>query len=217
VVAARVEAGPARRRPVVSREKSVTPSTLTASDPLATITKASALCAGKPKKEPNMKRNYPALLLALALATPALIASAQDAEKPRNPRPRADQGEKQPPPDGERPRAPRPEGQGQGGPGQGGVRPPLLAALDANNDGVIDEKEIENASKALKKLDKNGDGKLTPDEIRPARPGGPQGGPRPPEGQGFNRGGGQGRPDGPPPGDGEGQPRHGQRPPPEKE
>jgi len=167
-----------------------------------------------------MKRNYNALLLALALATPALITSAQDAEQPRNPRPPRDgQGEFQPPPDGEHPRGPRPDGQGPGpgGQGPGGMRPPLIAALDANNDGVIDAKEIENASKALKKLDKNGDGKLTPDEIRPPRPGGPPGGPRPPEGQGFNRGGGQGRPDGPPPGDGQGQPPRGQRPPPEKE
>jgi len=165
-----------------------------------------------------MKHNCTALLLALALAGPALIASAQDGEKPRNPRPPRDgQGENQPPPDGERPRAPRPDGQGPGpgGQGPGGMRAPLIAALDANNDGEIDAKEIENASKALKKLDKNGDGKLTGEEIRPMRPGGQQGGQRPPDGQGYNRGGGPGRPDGPPPGDGEGQPRRPQRPPPE--
>jgi hypothetical protein len=44
---------------------------------------------------------------------------------------------------------------------------------------VIDEQEIANAPEALKKLDKNGDGKLTPDEYRPPRPGGPGG----PEGE----------------------------------
>lgn len=59
--------------------------------------------------------------------------------------------------------------------------PPLFATLDANHDGVIDEQEIADASNALKKLDKNGDGKLTMDELRPPRsegergPGGPDG------------------------------------------
>ena len=35
---------------------------------------------------------------------------------------------------------------------------------------MIDAEEIANASKALKTLDKNGDGKLTQDELRPPRP-----------------------------------------------
>jgi Ca2+-binding EF-hand superfamily protein len=47
--------------------------------------------------------------------------------------------------------------------------PPLMAALDANHDGVIDATEIANAPAALVTLDKNGDGKLTPDELRPIR------------------------------------------------
>ncbi|HTI73112.1 MAG TPA: phospholipid-binding protein, partial [Candidatus Limnocylindria bacterium] len=67
-------------------------------------------------------------------------------------------------------------------------------ALDLNHDGVIDADEIAQASASLKKLDKNGDGKLTPDELRPPRPAGP-GGPGGP--------GGQGRPEGP---EGEGRP-----------
>jgi hypothetical protein len=37
-------------------------------------------------------------------------------------------------------------------------------------DGVIGADEIANAAKALKKLDKNADGKLTGDEYRPPRP-----------------------------------------------
>jgi hypothetical protein len=50
---------------------------------------------------------------------------------------------------------------------------PLFLALDANHDGVIDETEIANASAALRTLDKNGDGKLTMDELMPPphRPG----------------------------------------------
>ncbi|MEI6654531.1 MAG: hypothetical protein WCP45_07165 [Verrucomicrobiota bacterium] len=45
---------------------------------------------------------------------------------------------------------------------------PLFAALDTNGDGVIDDKELASASESLKKLDKNHDGKLTPDEVQPA-------------------------------------------------
>jgi len=91
-----------------------------------------------------------------------------------------------------------PNGQGgpQDRPGPGGpegghrmFRPPpvaLIGALDSNHDGVIDADEIANSIEALKKLDKNGDGKLTPDEFvgrRPDRPGGPDG-QRGPDGQG---------------------------------
>lgn len=100
------------------------------------------------------------------------------------------------------PKGPPPGGFGQGGPGQKGpgqkggqgggnfggagegFRPPqhpLELTLDANGDGDIDSKELANAVVALKKLDKNGDGRLTEDEYRPARPsgggfGGQQGG-----------------------------------------
>ena len=65
-----------------------------------------------------------------------------------------------------------PEG-GIGGP-DGNHRPPDLVgqALDANHDGVIDADEIANAPAALRTLDKNGDGKLTPDELHPPRPDG---------------------------------------------
>src|SRR4029453_5689365 len=40
-----------------------------------------------------------------------------------------------------------------------------LSALDADENSVIDEAEIKNAVGALKKLDGNGDGKLTDDEA----------------------------------------------------
>jgi hypothetical protein len=44
---------------------------------------------------------------------------------------------------------------------------PVLAALDANHDGVISAREIDHAAAALKKLDRNHDGYLTPDEVIP--------------------------------------------------
>lgn len=53
-----------------------------------------------------------------------------------------------------------------------GPLPPIFAALDANQDGVIDAAELANAAVALKKLDRNRDGRLTPDEYRPPRPDG---------------------------------------------
>ncbi|OGV51388.1 MAG: hypothetical protein A2X49_10420 [Lentisphaerae bacterium GWF2_52_8] len=49
--------------------------------------------------------------------------------------------------------------------------PPMVSAIDANNDGTIDTDELGKAVESLKKLDKNGDGKITPDEYRPQRPG----------------------------------------------
>jgi len=66
----------------------------------------------------------------------------------------------------------KPEGEKKAGESKDVKRPtsPLISALDANGDSVIDENEIANASEALKKLDKNGDGKITWDECRPVRP-----------------------------------------------
>jgi Ca2+-binding EF-hand superfamily protein len=52
---------------------------------------------------------------------------------------------------------------GRGGP----MRSPVFLALDTDKDGVISAAEIASASAALKSLDKNGDGKLSEDEVRP--------------------------------------------------
>ena len=86
-------------------------------------------------------------------------------------------------------------GPGPGGPGgPDGFRPPphpLEQALDTDGDHQLSAKEIENAVAALKRLDKNEDGKLGEDELRP-RFGGPPGGPG-----GEGRGPGRGGPDGP--------------------
>jgi len=44
---------------------------------------------------------------------------------------------------------------------------PVLVALDADGDGEISEAEISKSPAALRKLDRNGDGNLTPDEVIP--------------------------------------------------
>lgn len=90
---------------------------------------------------------------------------------------------------------------GPGGPGgfRGGPPPgemmrmmPVLAALDANQDGKISKDEIDNAAVALRKLDKNEDGSLTEEELRPdfRGRGGPPGGPDGRRGEGGPRPGG---------------------------
>ena len=104
-------------------------------------------------------------------------------------------GERQKPPEGGGRwfgRGPGPGGgSGMRGPGPGFVpmRMPLITALDADEDGEISAEEIKNAAQALKKLDKNDDGKLTREEFMPPRPG-PGFGPR-------GEGGGPGGPGGP--------------------
>ena len=78
----------------------------------------------------------------------------------------------------------RPEGgpgaaQGKGGeppaPPDGQSRPrkplpPIVAALDADGDGIVSAAELASAPARLKKLDANGNGRLEPDEYRPPRP-----------------------------------------------
>ncbi len=64
------------------------------------------------------------------------------------------------PPKGERPNGPPP----RFGP------PPLIAALDADKNGTISASELESAPESLKQLDKNADGELSPEEIRPQGP-----------------------------------------------
>jgi len=112
----------------------------------------------------NMKLQIKMLVAALAIASSAAYLVAQDNSGQPPHRGGGPEGHRMPP-------------------------PPLFAALDANHDGVIDESEIDNAPAALRTLDKNGDGKLTFDELRPPRP----------QGRGFH--GGPGPQDGPPPDD----------------
>jgi len=118
--------------------------------------------------------------VALAIGLAAITTLAQDPAG-------------QPPP-GDRPFPP--DGAGNPRPPGPGFRPPmspLEQVLDADHDVIISAEEIANAPAALIKLDKNGDGKLTPDEFRPFRrgPGRPPGGPDDQQGPGpgFDRDG----------------------------
>ena len=127
-----------------------------------------------------MKLIHKTLLMATTAAALSLAAADTDSTRPA-----------------------RPEGRGR-------PVPPVIAALDANGDGVIDTVEISNAVAALAKLDANGDGNLSGDELHPARPeGGPgdrghRGGPGG-KGAGKRRGpGGPGGPGGGPEGHGRG-------------
>lgn len=104
-------------------------------------------------------------------------------------------------------RPPR-EGGREGGYGRGGGREggygrergmrmppsPLMRVLDADKNGELSSDEIANAAKALKALDKNEDGKLSREELRPQFPHGRQPGQR-----GGQGGGPGGRPGGGPP------------------
>jgi hypothetical protein len=51
-------------------------------------------------------------------------------------------------------------------------RMPIVGAIDQNGDGTLDAKELAEAAKGLKSLDKNQDGQLTPEEYRGNPPGG---------------------------------------------
>jgi len=52
-----------------------------------------------------------------------------------------------------------------------------MAALDRDHDQVLSAEEIDQAATTLRKLDRDGDGKLSGDELRPA--GAPDGRPQP--------------------------------------
>ena len=76
-----------------------------------------------------------------------------------------------PPPEGGRPpREPKTFKAPQGPPPNRPPSPPLVTAMDTDHDGTISAEELANAPESLKKLDKNGDGQLSPEELRPIGP-----------------------------------------------
>jgi len=113
-----------------------------------------------------MKRALPVLLLVGALGIVAsLVAFAQP------PRGEGPDGPGRPfGPGGEGPGRPFGPG-GPGGPGGRGMMrmppSPLMTALDTDGDGELSAKELENATASLKTLDKDKNGKLTENELRP--------------------------------------------------
>jgi len=137
-----------------------------------------------------MRYRTSATLAALLLWGMASIGSAQPGFGP--PEGRGGPGR---PPEG---RGGPPEGRGgRGGPPEERHGPgadilrinPVFAALDADKNGELSEQEIGNAVSVLKGLDKNGDGLVTVDELRPeVGPGGPQHGPGAPRGVGREAG-----------------------------
>jgi hypothetical protein len=134
-----------------------------------------------------MKRfpRFPAsAALAVGLATLLLTATASA------------QPEGGPPPGPPRQDGPRPPQ----GPPHHPPFDPLRRALDADGDHVLSSDEIANAASALKTLDKNGDGKLDHEELRPPMPPGME-----------HRRGDRGRGPGPE-GDRRGPPPEGDRP-----
>jgi len=109
-------------------------------------------------------------LLGLALGLSTLAVVAQDGQRPGRPEGRPHRGS------------------------------PLIAALDVNHDRMLDASEMANAPVVLGALDKNADGQLTVEELRPARPSNVEGAPADPA-RPEGRPGGHpgGRPQGAPP------------------
>jgi len=105
------------------------------------------------------------LTVALGLGLVASSVLAQDSDKP---------GQPPPPPEGG-PGGPGGHGGpgGPGGRGPGGPPPPppiLLMVFDTDKDGTLSADEIKKASESLAKLDKDGDGKLSKEELCPPPP-----------------------------------------------
>lgn len=95
----------------------------------------------------RLTQRMKSFLLSIVLAS-GLSAAADDGLSPKK-----EQG------------PPRGEKGGRGGGGQD----VLFAVLDTDGDGSLSVAELKNAAITLRKLDKNGDGNLTRDELAPAK------------------------------------------------
>ncbi|MFM8571682.1 MAG: EF-hand domain-containing protein, partial [Pirellula sp.] len=147
-----------------------------------------------------MKRTWFANAILASIVAVGACPVASDAQDPKPNDAPISQAPRRPGqrPDGRRPGEARP---GEARPGAGPANPelaargmammlrniPLFKALDADEDGQLSASEIENASKSILKLDKNGDGLVSAEEMRPdpgqmpmfAGPNGPNGPGRP--------------------------------------
>ena len=131
-----------------------------------------------------------AVLSVLGVSMTLAVMAQPPGDRPPGDRPPGDR-----PPGGDRQGAPRDGGRGE--PGRPPMPNPLVAALDKNGDHEISAEELQEATASLLTLDKNKDGKLTDDEMRPPHPEGrgPEG--RGPDGRGPDGRGPEGRgPDG---------------------
>ncbi len=140
-------------------------------------------------EERIMKRLSLCILCIFALTVLASDTFSQTRRRPADDQPRAQNQRRNR--EGEDRRQGREADQGgesrrggnqRGGAQRGGGSDLLFRTLDVNRDGKISATEIENAQAALKKLDKNNDGQLTRNELRPERERGGQRGGRNAEG-----------------------------------
>lgn len=102
-----------------------------------------------PKKYRRRRTAIPALVAALPLLIASLVSAQTAGDSPRGPHGRGHRG--------------------PGGPGHGPAHA-VVRVLDADRDQTISTAELLNAAISLRALDTNGDGAVTADELRPARP-----------------------------------------------
>ena len=101
-----------------------------------------------------MKFKWQLIAMLMAVATPTWALAQEDGkDRPGSRRPKM---------------TPTGEGSGQGG-FMGGPMAmlPIMKALDTDQDGILSATEIANASKSLMQLDKDGNGVLSMEEMRP--------------------------------------------------
>ena len=132
----------------------------------------------------SMKRWSIVLAVLFATSLFVHVVTAADDEKGDKPRvrkgrPEGAEGSRKRPEGAEGRRSRRP---GQR-PGMGGMK--LMRAIDADGDGILSAAEIEGAIAAIKKLDKNEDGKIDKAELAPPKR---KGGERPKRGEGAKDG-----------------------------
>lgn len=120
-------------------------------------------------------------LVAAVVAIPAAMVLAQPPNGPLR-RPDGDQRRERyergnPPPPGQRGRPGRYNGEDGNADRFGPPPNPILHLLDKDRDGEVSAAELDNAESSIRELDRDGDGTLSREELRPPHPpGGDRGG-----------------------------------------